>query len=439
MHRADNSKPNRFIEIMELSDPSERLVAFSKLLTEIHQPASTEEETLIDELVMAQCELLETCKHSNELVKLQQLDAPLRFENIREAEYTRLERQWRKHPELFRDSLAATWFGAMSIATIWNRAMRLLSGTEPSISLDEALELLLAEALSDRIQHAEADAWWLMSRFLAMHPQPDLAIQSWIRRSKSTDQTINTQRAQNEWAKAPDSATARQELHALVAERCKYWNAQVRQAKIAYERQKEIYIRSFQAEPSIKRSMKACHAMRKSAQASVDRVESRFLRAKERREKCQSLTTSEAGCRTSPKPAKTPATETGPFNYKDFPAIKGFIDQVSPDNSFEMLIQILPEPVHEVLAGEVAEIESRLTSGQFTTLPKVVARLIFKFWPFDDIVDESLNCRYEQFIKSIKSEEINRDLSDSHMEECNARMTNPITQPDHLSYYLEKL
>lgn len=445
MHQPNEPKSNRFIDIMNLSEPSEWLSAFSDLFTQIHQPASPEEETLIDELVVAQCELLDTYKRSNELVQLQQLEAPLKFENMREAEFTRLERQWRRHPELFRDSFAETWFGAMIIAGIWNRAMRRLSEPEPSISLDEALELLLTEGLSDQVQKAEADAWWLMSRFLAMHPQPDLAIKNWIRRSKSTDPTINTQRAQNEWAKAPDSTTSRQELLSRVAERCKFWNAQFREAKTAYETQRDFYIRSFQADSSVKSNMKACQATRKSAQASVDRIEARLLKARERREKRQSHHINEPGShsihqpgdRARPKPAKSPATASGLFLYKNFPAIKSFIAQISPEISCETLLQMLPGPEHDALAEEVAIIESSLSSGELTSLPKVVARLIFKLWPFEEIVDESPTSRYEQLLKSIDSEEIISALSDSHMEECNARMSNPITQPDHLSYYLE--
>lgn len=245
--------------------------------------ATQQEELLIQDIKAARAEIAELEQKRRTLFRLQEEAAARQCDIDSANEFFKLERTWRREPAIGRDLLGSNWHGAKLLARIWATILRVLNKPDSPVALDEARELLLAEGFSERIQLQTPESWWIMARCLAMHPEPEIAIRDWIRRSRASDKAVETRRAMNAYAEAPGADQSRCDLLEMALERESFWSDRANALKNEHQTRRELYRAGLQANRQMTSSIRTLNGFIKYERARLAKLQKDLQKAGESR------------------------------------------------------------------------------------------------------------------------------------------------------------
>lgn len=136
---------------------------------------------------------------------------------------TRLESQWRKHPDLFRDSFANHHQGAERLETFWKQLADILENSSERPSMDLILNCIRAEASPVSVQEINPKGRWIMDRFLLLQDSPVSAMSVWFKVSRCLDPDAYQHLSEQLSSETTDAETARQELLQHAREQYREW------------------------------------------------------------------------------------------------------------------------------------------------------------------------------------------------------------------------
>ena len=239
VRRVTDFKKSVLLMIPEAIHDRLRLVVLE--LAEHYDVETDLEIFALQELAVSRYRLAELNHQWNSLVNHERDEAFLTFERLRNKQYVSELRQWRNHPVACAETLGQSWSGARHFSQTWHCLAEQLTEGMAGPSLEVMCEAVMSLGFTDRIGMMAEEAWWFMSRFLAVHSDPELMIKAWVKRSKSSDRQGDEQRAAKRWADAPEAATARRELLDKARENARLWEAKAQALKRKYEADRSFY------------------------------------------------------------------------------------------------------------------------------------------------------------------------------------------------------
>ena len=146
------------------------------------------------------------------------------IDHLSSMAFVRLESQWRKNPELFRNAFANHHQGAELLESIWQKLAEILDNNSARPSLDLILNCIRADASAVSVQNMNHDGKWIMARFLLMQDSPVSAMSLWLKVSRCLDQNAYQHLSDELLTETTDADTARQELLQHALEQYRKWN-----------------------------------------------------------------------------------------------------------------------------------------------------------------------------------------------------------------------
>ena len=135
-------------------------------------------------------------------------------------------RRWTKNPEFFQKSLGRTWMGATFLVTVWRSLAEALKPGGPGLSLEIIFQAMMAAGSHWKVQHANAQGWWLMARYLAQHDDPEKQAELWLKRSRDTDSASHLKRLSFYRSQNPDAGISHQQLLERAEVEAGYWSGE---------------------------------------------------------------------------------------------------------------------------------------------------------------------------------------------------------------------
>lgn len=130
---------------------------------------------------------------------------------------------WRKNPEFGVCVMVSTHVGINFICDTWRGLYQDVVSSAYGPSLERMIDIVMVEGHDARIQFATDNAKYLMSRYICIQPDPEAALESWMKYSKLTRDTNSTMRYRFYLNLPLDKDQARKELANLAFHMSNKW------------------------------------------------------------------------------------------------------------------------------------------------------------------------------------------------------------------------
>lgn len=300
---APNTSASKFASSAEI-DPGHvhRIDVIRVELSGIYLPQSREEIRLVERLAIAQCDLEEARRASEERLRWQKAHAGELYERGQLERFRADWKAWRNDSHSMRIVFGLTFHSATFLRDLWNRVEITVESTV-GLTFEQIKNVILSQSGDWRVDRIDALRGRLMTWFLALQPDAARVIDRWVAESRAGRSDIgeieeDLNRAQLFLAAAPPAEEAKRNLKELASKEYQAWTARADRQLEAFVKEQARYSEVTPPHPlgdaSDVRETRRIQRALVAAENRFDKLERRLLALRKTRSRLNSKQCSDA-------------------------------------------------------------------------------------------------------------------------------------------------